>query len=105
MLSEGPASRSGRQSDPKLESACPARFAEPAAVPDAASGSHPFDTAGGQQARRSVRVFITNASLCDIGNGGDAGMRVEPEAGERRTLIIDEVKEHERFQKPSKVGW
>jgi hypothetical protein len=74
-------------------------------VPDAASGAHPFDTAGGQQARRSVRVFITHASLCDISNGGDAGMWVEPEPGERSTLIIDEVKEHEGFQEPSKVGW
>ena len=91
----------GRQSNPKLESACPARFAEPAAVPDAASGSHPFDAAGGQQARRSVRVFITDASLCDIGNGRDAGMWVESETGERRALIIEEVKEHERFQEPS----
>src|SRR3984957_8366654 len=32
-------------------------------------------------------------------------MWVEPETGERRALIIDEVKEHERFQEPSKVGW
>src|SRR5579859_8095348 len=32
-------------------------------------------------------------------------MRVKPETGERRTLIVDEVEEHERFQEPSKVGW
>ena len=74
-------------------------------MPDAAASPHPFDTAGGQQAGRSVGVFISDASLCDIGDGRDAGMWVESETGERRALIIDEVKEHDRFQEPSKVGW
>src|ERR1700719_573842 len=74
-------------------------------MPDAASGSHPFDTAGGQQARRSVRVFITHASLCDIGHGRDTRVWVEPETGEWRTLIVDQVEKHKRFQEPSKAGW
>jgi|SRR5580704_10085401 hypothetical protein len=32
-------------------------------VPDATSGLHPLDTAGGQQAGRSIRVFVTHASV------------------------------------------
>ena len=42
-----------------------------------ATRSHPFNTASEQQACRSVRVFISHASLCDVGNGRDAGMWVE----------------------------
>src|SRR5467141_980906 len=74
-------------------------------MPDAAAGPHPFDAAGGQQARRSVRVFIADAALRNIGKGGDAGMWMETEAGKGVwfSLSIEEVKEYEGFQKMAKV--
>jgi hypothetical protein len=65
--------------------------------------SHPFDTSSGQQAVRSIRVFIADASLRDVGNGGDAGMWVEPNTGQGRTLTVDEVEEHERFRSRPKL--
>src|SRR5713226_5759577 len=76
-------------------------------MPDAATGPHPFETAGGQQARRSVRVFIADAAFRNIGKGGDAGMWMEPETGKGVwfSLSIEEVKEYEGFQKMAKVGW
>ena len=105
MLSEGPSSSSGGRAiqswNPRVRPGSPSP--PPCQTPPPAR-IHSIPPAG-QQARRSVRVFITDASLCDIGNGRDAGMWVEPEPGERSTLIIDEVKEHEGFQEPSKVGW
>jgi hypothetical protein len=67
-------------------------------MPDAAAGPHPFETAGRQQARRSVRV------LRNVGKSGDAGTWMEPEIGERFSLSVEEVKEYERFQKTAKVG-
>src|SRR5713226_3728430 len=73
-------------------------------MPDAATGPHPFETAGGQQARRSVRVFIADAALRNVGKGGDAGMGMEPETTKRFSAIVEEVKEDEGFQKMSKVG-
>jgi hypothetical protein len=42
----------GRQGDPKLETPRPSRFAGAATTPDAAC-PHPFETAGGDQARRA----------------------------------------------------
>src|SRR5260370_41836492 len=74
-------------------------------MPDAAAGPHPFDPAGGQQARRSVRVFITDAALRNIGKGGDAGMWMEPETGKGVwfSVSIEEVKEYEGFQEMAKV--
>src|SRR5260370_32435823 len=76
-------------------------------MPDAAAGPHPFETAGGQQARRSVRVFIADAAFRNIGQGGDAGMWMEPETGKGVwfSLSVEEVKEYEGFQKMAKVGW
>jgi hypothetical protein len=40
-----------------------------AAMPDASPGPHPFDTPGRQQARRPVRILITDAALRDVGEG------------------------------------
>src|SRR5258707_3313706 len=76
-------------------------------MPDATAGPHPFDARGGQQARGSVRVFIADAALRNIGKGGDAGMWMEPESGKRIwfSLSIEEVKEYEGLQKMAKVGW
>src|ERR1700730_8983732 len=73
-------------------------------MPDAAAAPHPFETAGRQQARRSVRVLIANAALRNVGKGGDAGMWMEPETRKRSSLIVEEVKKYEGFQKTAKVG-
>src|SRR5260370_42676608 len=89
----------GRQGDPKLETARPARFAGATSMPHSAAGPHPFDTAGAQQPRSSVRVFIADAALGNVGKGCDSGMWVEPETRERISLIVDQVEKHEGFQK------
>src|SRR5258708_31601141 len=73
-------------------------------MPDSAAGPHPFDTAGAQQSRRSVRVFVAHAALGNVGKGCDAGMWMEPETRERFSLIVDQVEKHEGFQKTAKVG-
>ena len=73
-------------------------------MPYSAAGQHPFETAGGQRACRSVCVFIADAALYNLGKGGDAGMGMEPETGERFCLSVEEVKEHEGFQKTAKVN-
>src|SRR5580704_13331221 len=75
-----------------------------ASVPDSAAGAHPFDTASAQQSRRSVRVFIADAALGNVGQGCDAGMWMEPETRERFSLIVDQVEKYEGFQKTPKVG-
>src|SRR5258708_19714632 len=73
-------------------------------MPDSAAGPHPFDTAGAQQSRRSVRVFVADAALGNVGKGCDAGMWMEPETRERFSLIVDQVEKYEGFQKTAKVG-
>src|SRR6266852_4543105 len=73
-------------------------------MPDAAAGPHPFDTAGWQQARRSVGVFISDAALRNVGKSCDSGVWMEPETRERFSLIIDEVKKYEGFQETAKIG-
>src|SRR6266852_5724776 len=72
-------------------------------MPDAAAGPHPFDTAGWQQARRSVGVFISDAALRNVGKSCDSGVWMEPETRERFSLIIDEIKKHEGLQEAAKV--
>jgi len=94
----------GGQGDPKLEAPRPSRFANATSMPDSTAGLHPFDTAGAQQSRRSVRVFIADAALGNVGKGCDAGMWMEPETRERISLTVEKVKEYERFQKTAKVG-
>src|SRR6202030_2890589 len=93
-----------RQGDPKLEATRPSRFASATSMPDSAAGPHPFDTASAQQSRRSVRVFIADAALGNVGQGYDAGMWMEPETRERFSLIVDQVEKYEGFQKTPKVG-
>src|SRR5260221_13395097 len=73
-------------------------------MPDSAAGPHPFDTAGAQQARRSVRVFIADAALGNVGKGCDAGMWMVPETRERFSLIVDQVQKHGGFQKTATGG-
>src|SRR5580765_6359927 len=73
-------------------------------MPHTAAGPHPFDTAGGQQARRSVGVLIGDAALRNVSKGSDAGVGMEPETGEWVALSVEEVKEYEGLQETAKVG-
>src|SRR5580704_99360 len=93
----------GRQGDPKLKAARPCRLAGTAAMPHAAAGLHPLDAAGGQQAGCAVRVFILHTALGEVGEGRDARMRVQPEALEGDSIVVKEIEEHERLQKPAEV--
>src|SRR6195256_1458166 len=96
------AARRPKVGSPGSVPAPPPRPPPPRRPPPA--GPHPFETAGGQQARRSVRVFIANAALRNVGEGCDSGMWMEPETRERFSLIVDEVKEYVWFQETAKVG-
>ena len=80
------------------------RFASSATMPHTAAGPHPFDTAGGQQARGSVGVLIADAALRNVGKGSDAGVGMESETGEWVSLSVEDVKEYEGFQETAKVG-
>jgi hypothetical protein len=73
-------------------------------MPDAGAGAHPFEAACGQQSCGSVGVFIADAALRKVSEGCDAGMRMEPETSEWLSVVVEEVKEYERFQKLAKVG-
>src|SRR3981081_3113190 len=92
-----------RQGDPQLEAARPAFFAEPSAVPHAASALHPFDAAGRQSATHVVRVDKADRAFYDVGQGGDARVGVEASI-ERGALMIEKVEKHEWLQDLAEVG-
>src|SRR5438445_6815143 len=52
----------------------------------------------------SLRSFIADAALGNVGQGCDSGMWMEPETRERFSLIVDQVEKYEGFQKTAKVG-
>src|SRR5438445_11049289 len=94
-LSDGPSSSSGGKAiqswNPRVRPGSPAP--PPCQTPPPAL--HPFETAAWQQTLRSVRVFIADAPLRNVGKGCDAGMRMESEASEGFSVIVEEVKEYE----------
>src|SRR5258705_9431297 len=74
-------------------------------MPYPAARLHPLYPAGGQQAGCTVRVFVLHTALGEVGEGRDARMRVQPEALEGDAIVVKEIEEHERLQKPAEVGW
>src|SRR6185369_13286035 len=100
-----PEFEAGRQGDPKLKAARPSRLACTAAMPDAAASLHPLDATSGQHARCAVRVLITDAARGKIGEGRNARMRMQPEALESDSIVVEEIKEDERLQKLPEIRW
>src|SRR3982074_3978450 len=94
----------GRKGDPELESARPAGLAGTAAVPCTVTGLEPFDPALRQNPGGAGCVFISHAALQHAGKRRDAGMRMQSEAGKRRSFLgIEEVEEDEGFDNVAKV--
>src|SRR3984957_6226370 len=86
-----------RQGDPELEAARPTCFVEAAAMPHPASGLHPFDTAGRQNALDVIRIDIAGRAFKEIRHRGDPGMGSEA-AFEGPALMVDQVEKHERLE-------
>src|SRR5690242_16125084 len=74
-------------------------------MPHAAAGLHPLDPAGGQHARRAVRVFIMYAALGEVSERRDARMRVQGDAFGGDAVVIEEIEEDEWLQKLPEIGW
>src|SRR5258708_23842882 len=94
----------GRQRDPELESACPAGVAGATAVPCTATCLEPFDPALSQNPGGPGRVFVADTSFQQIGQRRDARMRMQPEARERRSLVIEQIKNDKRLESLAEVG-
>ena len=62
----------GWQGDPKLETPRASQLARPAAMPHTATGLHPLDAAGRNNAGCAVRVHIAYGALGDVGERSDA---------------------------------
>src|SRR5260221_5907865 len=73
-------------------------------MPSAAGSLEPFDAARGQKARSARRVLVTDVALPQIGQRGDARMRVPAEARKSRALGIEQVEEDERLQSGAEAG-
>src|SRR5713226_7368677 len=92
-----------RQGDPELEAARPVWFVEPAAMPHAASGLHPFDASGRQCALDVVRGDIADRAFRDVGDGGDTRVGMQAHV-QGCPLMVEEVEKHERLQDLAEVG-
>src|SRR5207253_11295682 len=93
----------GRQGEPELESAGPARVAGTAAMPCTAGGLEPFDPASGQEPGGAGRVFLADAAFPKIGERRDARMRMPPDARKRPSLGVEEVEKDERLESLTEV--
>ena len=92
----------GWQGDPKLKPTRSSRRSCAAAMPYAAAGLHPLHTAGRQQTRCAVRVFVGGAAFEKIGQGRNTRMGMQPEALEGSSTIVEEIEKTNGFRSSPK---
>ncbi len=87
-----------RQRHPELKAAGPAGISGAAGMPDPLAGAHPLHAAGAEDAGGAIGVLVAHAAFGDIGQGGEARVRMQAEGWETVASIVEQIKEDEGLQ-------